>query len=86
VLSNLFPDGGDPIGKTIRIGTTLFTIIGTASSGSTSSLNSIYVPLSTAQITISGSPYLSDIYVSVASADIMTTVQADIQDALLKAL
>jgi putative ABC transport system permease protein len=86
VLSNLFPDGSDPIGKTIRIGTTLFTIIGTTSSGSTSSLNSIYVPLSTAQITISGSPYLSDIYVSVANADIMTTVQADIQDTLLKAL
>jgi putative ABC transport system permease protein len=86
VLSNLFPDGTDPIGKTIRIGTTLFTIIGTASSGSTSSLNSIYIPLSTAQITISGTPYLSNIAVSVASADMMSIVQSNIQESLLQAL
>jgi putative ABC transport system permease protein len=86
VSSNLFPDGSDPIWKTIRIGNTLFTIIGTTSSGSTSSLNSIYIPLSTAQITISGTPYLSNISVSVKSPDIMSTVQSDIQAALLQAL
>lgn len=48
--------------------------------------NVIYIPLSTAQITISGSPYLSSIYISVASADIMTETQNTIQEALLKSL
>lgn len=84
VVSNLFPDG-DAIGKTIRIGTTLFTIVGiTKTSGNSD--NIIYIPLSTAQITISGTPYLSSIFVSVTNADNMTIVQGDIQEKLLKAL
>lgn len=84
VVSNLFPDG-DAIGKTIRIGTTLFTIVGVTKTNGMSD-NIIYIPLSTAQITVSGTPYLSSIYVSVANADNMTTAQADIQEKLLKAL
>jgi ABC-type antimicrobial peptide transport system permease subunit len=83
-VSNLFPDG-DAIGKTIRIGTTLFTIVGVTKTNGMSD-NIIYIPLSTAQITVSGTPYLSSIYVSVANADNMTTAQADIQEKLLKAL
>lgn len=84
VVSNLFPNE-DPLGKTIRIGTTLFTVVGiTKTSGNSD--NIIYIPLSTAQITISGTPYLSSIFVSVANADIMDSVQADIQEKLLKAL
>ena len=48
--------------------------------------NLIYIPISTAQITISGTPYLSSIYVSVSNADLMDSVQIDIQENLLKAL
>jgi hypothetical protein len=48
--------------------------------------NIIYIPLSTAQITISGTPYLSSIYVSVADADLMDSIQIDIQERLLKSL
>ncbi len=84
IVSNLFPDG-EAIGKTIRIGTTLFTVAGITKTSGMSD-NIIYIPLSTAQITISGTPYLTSIFVSVANADIMTTVQWDIQDTLLKAL
>jgi putative ABC transport system permease protein len=84
VVSNLFPDE-DPLGKTIRIWTTLFTVVGiTKTSGMNDNL--IYIPISTAQITISGTPYLSSIYVSVANADLMDSVQIDIQENLLKAL
>lgn len=84
VVSNLFPDW-DALGKTIRIGTTLFTVVGiTKTSGMNDNL--IYIPLSTAQITISGTPYLSSIYVSVANADLMDTVQTEIQEKLLKSL
>ncbi len=84
VVSTLFPDG-DPLGKTIRIGTSLFTVIGvTATTGNND--NVIYIPITTAQITISGSPYLSDIYVSVISPEAMDSVQADIEETLLKAL
>ena len=84
IVSNLFPDW-DAIGKTIRVGTTLFTVVGITKT-SWNSDNIIYIPLSTAQITISGTPYLSSIFVSVASADLMTSVQADIQENLLKSL
>jgi hypothetical protein len=58
-------------------------VIGTASGANS---NIIYIPLSTAQITISGTPYLSNIYVSVGDADIMTSIEATIEDALLKSL
>lgn len=84
VVSNLFPDG-EVLGKSIRIGTTIFTVIGiTKTSGMTD--NIIYIPLSTSQITISGTPYLSSIFVSVANADIMDSIQLDIQEKLLKVL
>ncbi|MBX9809204.1 ABC transporter permease [Candidatus Gracilibacteria bacterium] len=84
IVSNLFPDS-DPLGKTIRIGTTLFTVVGITKSNGMSD-NIIYIPLSTAQITISGTPYLSNIFVSVANADNMTIVQAEVQENLLKSL
>jgi putative ABC transport system permease protein len=84
IVSNLFPDT-DPLGKTIRIGTTLFTVVWITKSNGMSD-NIIYIPLSTAQITISGTPYLSNIFVSVANADNMTSVQADVQENLLKSL
>lgn len=84
VVSNLFPDW-DALGKTIRIGTTLFTIVGITKTSGMSD-NIIYIPLSTAQITISGTPYLSNIYVSVADADLMDSIQIDIQERLLKSL
>ena len=84
VLSNLFPDG-DALGKTIRVGSTLFTIVWITKTSSMSD-NIIYIPISTAQITISGTPYLSNIYVSVENADIMTSVQSAIQETLLDSL
>ena len=84
VLSNLFPDG-DALGKTIRVGSTLFTIVWITKTSSMSD-NIIYIPISTAQITISGTPYLSNIYVSVENAEIMTSVQSAIQETLLDSL
>lgn len=89
VVTNLFGDE-DPLGKTIRVENTLFTVVWVTKSKGTSGMNNqdnvIYIPLSTAQITITGSPYLSSIYVSVANSDIMDTVQENIQEALLKSL
>ncbi len=89
VVENVFGNE-DPIGKTIRIENTLFTVVWVIKSKGTSGMsnqdNVIYIPLSTAQITISWSPYLSSIYISVASADIMTETQNTIQEALLKSL
>ena len=84
IVSNLFSDG-DALGKTIRIGTTLFTVVWITKSNGMSD-NIIYIPLSTAQITISGTPYLSSIFVSVANSDNMTSVQSEIQENLLKSL
>ena len=55
VVTNLF-SGEDPIGKTIRIGNVLFTVIGITKTKGTSGFNdpdnAIYVPLTTAQISL----------------------------------
>jgi len=62
VASELFTDGSDPIGKTLRISGQIFTIIGiTVSKGGTGFANQdniVYVPLTTAQKQLFGVNYL----------------------------
>lgn len=77
--SDLFGDGVDPIGQTIRIKNQVFTIIGvTASKGGTGFLNQddvIYVPLTTAQKQLFGSSHVTSIALQAYSADVMTEAQ-----------
>lgn len=79
VAENLFTDGGDPIGRTIRIEGQTFTIIGlTVSKGGTGFANQddiVYVPLTTAQKQLFGNNYLSSIALQAKSPEVMTDAQ-----------
>lgn len=87
VVTNLFGTE-DPIGKTIRIGNVLFTVVWVTktkwSSGFNSTDNAIFVPLSTAQISLLGSQYLSTISVMVSAEDKMDSVKDAITTRLLE--
>src|SRR5258708_2672527 len=87
VVSDLFPDGSDPIGKTIRIKGISFPVVGvTVSKGGTGFGNQdavVYVPLSTAQKLLFGQSYLSDISLEAKSSDVMTQAQNEVGYLLL---
>jgi len=87
VVSDLFPDGSDPIGKTILIKNISFQIIGvTVSKGGTgfgNQDNVAYVPLSIAQKELFGQNYLSDISLEAKSSDVMIQAQNEVGYLLL---
>ncbi|HRH93221.1 MAG TPA: ABC transporter permease [Candidatus Peribacteria bacterium] len=79
VLTSLFPSEPDPLGKDIRIGNNIFTVIGVMKSkggqGSASQDNVVFIPLPTMQQRVTGKEVLSSISISVAKAEDMTRVQ-----------
>jgi putative ABC transport system permease protein len=87
VVSNLFTDGSNPIGKTIRINGQTLRIIGiTASKGGTGFSNQdniVYTPLSTAQKQLFGSNYLTAISLEAKSSDVMIQAQNEVGYLLL---
>lgn len=87
VQTDLFGEGADVIGQIIRIKSTQFTIIGLTKpkggSGFQNADDMIYIPITTAQRYFSGDKYVSSISVSATSADVTTSVQADITSTLL---
>ncbi|HEX7042666.1 MAG TPA: ABC transporter permease [Patescibacteria group bacterium] len=87
VATTLFPDGSDPLGKTIRIKGQTFTIIGlTVSKGGTGFFNQdsiIFIPLITAQKEILGQDYLSSIALEAKSSDVMVDAQNQVGYLLL---
>lgn len=80
--TDLFGEGVDPIGQSIRINKQSFKVIGlTASKGGSGFNNpddSIYVPLTSAQKLIFGSDYLTSISVEANSKEVMTDAQNQI--------
>jgi|SRR6185369_10180231 len=87
VVSDLFGDGANAIGKTIRMEGQTFTIIGvTVSKGGTGFFNQdnvVFVPLTTAQKQLFGHNYLSSIALEAKSADVMTDAQNQVGYLLL---
>ncbi len=87
VRDDLFGEGVDPIGQTIRINGIQFNIIGvTKTKGGTgfgSSDDMIFIPLVTAQRFLAGENYVSTINIQAESSDVMTQVQTDVTDLLL---
>ncbi len=79
VVTDLFGDGADPIGQSIRIGGQAFKVVGTTAAkggnGFNSPDDSIFVPLTTAQKQLFGVDYVSTISVEAASPDVMTDAQ-----------
>jgi putative ABC transport system permease protein len=87
VAANLFPDGSDPVGQSIRVNGQSMTVVGlTVSKGGTGFQNQdniIYVPLSTAQKQLFGMNYLTSIALEAKSSDVMTDAQNQVGYLLL---
>ena len=81
VVLDLFGEGSDPIGKTIRINKINFKVIGVSQSkGSAGFFNpddTVFVPLTTMQKILAGADFLSTIAISVDSKDLMPQVQEE---------
>ncbi len=88
VVSDLFGEGVDPLGQTIRIDGQLLKVIGvTVSKGGTGFQNQddiIYVPLSTAQKQLFGVSYISTIAVEAKTKEVMVQAQDQIGYLLLQ--
>ncbi|MDD2758365.1 MAG: ABC transporter permease [Patescibacteria group bacterium] len=85
---DLFDVEANPVGQKIKISGQEFTVIGvTKAKGGTgmgSSDDLIYIPLATAQQYIIGNQSISNINIQVSSADLMSFVQAQVQELLLQ--
>lgn len=82
VVTNLFPDGTNPIGQTIKVNGQNLTIVGVITAKGGTGFNNqddiVYVPLTTAQKQLFGANYLSSIALEAKSADIMVAAQDEI--------
>jgi putative ABC transport system permease protein len=85
-VTDLFGEGNNPIGQSIRIGSQYFTVIGVTKSKGGSGISQddrIYVPLSTAQKLLFGAKNLTSIAVEAKSADDMDAAVNEIGYLLL---
>ena len=84
---DLFGEGVDPIGQTIRIKNIQFKVIGVmkakGGSGFGSQDDMIFIPLSSAQRFLAGDAYVSTISVSAQDPNSMKDIQQQITDLLL---
>lgn len=82
VVEDLFGEGVNPVGETIRIGGKNFQVIGVTESKGGSGMNNqddrIYIPLSTAQKQLFGVKYVSSIYLEATSDEVMTRAQNEV--------
>jgi putative ABC transport system permease protein len=85
--TDLFGDGAEAVGQTIRIKGTDFKVIGVTAakggSGFTNADDTIYIPYTTAQHYLTGNEYLTEIDISAANSESTTQVQADATALLL---
>ena len=84
---DLFGEGVDPIGQTIKINKIEFKIIGVTKakggSGFSNQDDVIFVPISTAQKFLSGQDYVSSINIQAADQKSMSDVQTQVTELLL---
>lgn len=85
---DLFGQGADPLGKTIRINKINFKVIGVLKAkGGTGFFNpddTVIIPLSTMEKILSGSDYLSTIAISVTAKDQMALVKEEATSLLIE--
>ncbi len=88
VVTDLFGDGGNAIGQTIRIKNVEFKIIGVTKakggSGFGSQDDMIFVPLTSAERFLAGDNYVTTISVQARDSSSMSTVQQDLTTLLLE--
>jgi putative ABC transport system permease protein len=82
VVTDLFGEGIDPLGQTLRISGYTFTVIGTTmakgGSGFGNQDDMVYVPVTTAQKQLFGVKHLSSIALEAKTADLMITAQNEV--------
>ena len=87
VVANLFGEGANPVGQSIRIGSQTLTVIGVTTpkggSGFQNQDDIIWVPLTTAQKQLFGVENLSSIAIEAKSADVMVEAQNQVGYLLL---
>jgi len=87
VVADLFGEGANPIGQTVRLNSQSFRVIGvTVSKGGTGFLNQddiVFVPLTTAQKLLFGADYVTSISVEAQNENVMTQAQDEIGYLLL---
>lgn len=85
---DLFGEGVDPLGETIRINSQVFKIIGMTTSkgggGPNNQDDRIYIPLTTAQKILFGANHLSSISVEAKSEEVMVQAQDEVGYLLLE--
>lgn len=88
VVTDLFGEGSDPVGVTVRINGISFKVIGVAESKGGTGFNNpdsrVYIPLTVAQKQIIGKNYLSSISVSAKSENLMERAEEQVTLLLLK--
>jgi len=86
-VTDLFGEGANPVGKTIRISGQVFKVVGVTEekggSGFMSQDDVIYIPLTTAQKLLFGVDHVSSISVSAINEDLMMQAQNEISSLLL---
>jgi putative ABC transport system permease protein len=87
VKRNLFPNGENPIGQTIRISNLPFTVVGVLQAKGSSGMggdqdDAAFVPITTLQKKITGQNWLRSIMVSATSKDVSSVVQDQITSLL----
>lgn len=88
VVENLLPDGGDPVGSYILIGTIPFEVVGVlAEKGATpfgsDQDDTVLIPLTTGAMRVFGQPHLDTITVKVADLGTMDATEQAVKDLLL---
>lgn len=85
--ADLFPNGNNPLGQTIRINRIAFRVVGiTVSKGGTGFANrddTIYIPITTAQKLLFGINYVTSISVEAKTANVMTDAENQVGYLLL---
>ncbi len=87
IVDNLFPDGSDPVGRTIRFGTVPLRIIGVLKSKGYNSMGQdqddiILAPYTTVMKRMLAQTYLSMIYASALSEDLTDNATSEIETIL----
>ena len=86
--TDLFGEGVDPVGQTIRIKNLDFKVVGVTvakgGSGFSNQDDAIYIPLSTALQYFAGDDKISNISIQGADQDMLTQIQADVTALLLE--
>jgi putative ABC transport system permease protein len=88
LAEDLFGEGVDPVGKRVRSGNTLLTVVGVLAEKGTSGFTNIdsaaLIPLSTCSRYVTGSEYLSSITLTVVDEQQMTMAENAVEGLLLQ--